>query len=112
MLFLAQIEGAPALAARVLLKTHEEDILELMDQLPDWEWVYPSTYLHIMELRLPLPAALYRQPVEKMANLIAALAKAAGVLPYRRRLADPCGSAGNARGVGLAVQSGNRRTAL
>lgn len=74
-LFLAQIEGAPGLAARVLLKTHEEDILELMDQLPDWEWVYPSTYLHIMELRLPLPAALYRQPVEKMANLIAALAK-------------------------------------
>ena len=62
--------GAPGLAARVLLKTHEEDILELMDQLPDWEWVYPSTYLHIMELRLPLPAALYRQPVEKMANLL------------------------------------------
>lgn len=74
-LFLAQIEGAPGLAARVLLKTHEEDILELMDQLPDWGMVYPSTYLHIMELRLPLPAALYRQPVEKMANLIAALAK-------------------------------------
>ena len=72
---LARMEGAPGLAARILLEDREENVLELMRQLQEWDWVYPSTYLHIMELRLPLPTAVYGQSAEQTAELIAELAR-------------------------------------
>ena len=64
-LFLAQIEGAPGLAARVLLKTHEEDIL-ILPGVHRFAWYFQRAFSamesgdelgYIRGLRLGLQAA-------------------------------------------------------
>ena len=73
--FVAQMEGLPGLCARILLTEDGEARAALWEQVDDWEWVFPQVYLNTMELRLPLPAALYRQSSEYMAALISQLAQ-------------------------------------
>lgn len=70
----ARMEGLPGLCARILMSDEEEKLGALWEQVDDWDWVFPQVYLHTMELRLPLPAAVYRWPSEHVAALVSELA--------------------------------------
>ncbi len=68
-------ERTPGKSARILRSDAPEAIAQEWEGVTEWTQMFPEAYLHTMELRLPLPAAFYQQPSEKMAQLATALAR-------------------------------------
>ncbi|MGI6255628.1 MAG: FkbM family methyltransferase [Acutalibacter sp.] len=67
---LAGLEGTSVgVSAKICLADNAALASALWEQIRDWEDVLPQAYLHTMDLRCPLPQALYGQNSETLAEL-------------------------------------------